>query len=80
MEMYIDINIDDYKDIEKITIAEYVAARDNVEMISKEFAKNGDLKKAWHYTKIYFELNKLLDKKVKLGSKIGYDYKGHSNR
>lgn len=69
-----EINIEDYRDYENVTIAEYVAAKANIEKLAVEYAKNGKIKEAWHYAKIYFELSKLLDKRVSFGSK--HEYKG----
>lgn len=73
-----NINIDDYKDYEYVTIAEYVAAIRNAENMALEASKKGDLKTAMHYAKIYFVLNKLHGKKVRSGSRLGYKPKGHS--
>ena len=73
-----DINIDDYKDYENVTIAEYVAAIRNAENMALDASKKGNLKTAMHYAKIYFVLNKLHGKKIKSGSGIGYKPKGYS--
>ena len=73
-----EFNIENYRDYENITIAQYVAAKANVEKLAMEFAKNGDLKSAWHYAKLYFELSNLLNKKVAYGSKNDYAKKGPS--
>lgn len=73
-----NINIEDYKDYEKVTIAEYVAAIQNAENMALEAVKKRDLKTAKHYAKIYFELNKLHGKKIKTGNGLGYKPKGHS--
>ena len=70
-----DFNIENYKDYENITIAEYKAALANVEKTAWDAARKGDLETAWHYAKIYFELNKLLDKKIIHGSRNGYGRK-----
>jgi len=73
-----DINIDDYKDYENVTIAEFVAAIRNVENMALEAGKKGDLRTAMHYAKIYYVLNKLHGKKIKSGIGLGYKPKGHS--
>ena len=73
-----NINIEYYKDYENVTIAEYVAAIRNVETMALEAAKKKDLKTASHYSKIYFELNKLHGKKIRTGSGLGYKPKGRS--
>ncbi len=74
----IDINIDDYKDYENVTIAEYVAAIKNVEDMAFEAFKKGNLKTARHYAKVYFVLNKLHGEKIKNGNGLGYKPKVHS--
>ena len=73
-----EFNIENYKDYENVTIAKYVSAKANVEKMALESAKSGNIKGAWHYAKIYFELSKLLDKRVAFGSKHGYNSKGPS--
>ena len=73
-----DINIDDYKDYENVTIAEFVAAIRNAENMALEAGKKGDLRTAMHYAKIYYVLNKLHGKKIKSGIGLGYKPKGHS--
>lgn len=73
-----EFNIEDYKDYENVTIAEYAAAIRNIENKALEAAKKGDLKTANHYAKIYFELNKLHGKKIRTGSGLGYKPKGRS--
>ena len=70
-----EFNIEEYKDYENVTIAEYVAAKNDVENMALEAAKKGNIKEAWHYAKIYFELSKLLDKRRSFGHKYGYDKK-----
>ena len=70
-----EFNIENYKDYENVTIAEYKAALANVEKTAWDAASKGDLKTAWHNAKIYFELNKLLDKKCFYGNKNGYGRK-----
>lgn len=73
-----NINVEDFKDYENVTIAEFVAAIRNAENMAWQAAKKGDLKTAKHYIEVYFILNKLHGKKIKSGSGLGYKPKGHS--
>lgn len=73
-----NFNIENYRDYENVTIAEYVVAKENIKNLAMEYAKDGKIKEAWHYSKIYFELSELLDKRVHFGTKYGYDKKGRS--
>ena len=73
-----DIKIENYTDFENVTIAEFKEALANAETMALEAGKNGDLKTALNCAKIYFELNKLLGKKISLGSGLGYVPRGHS--
>ena len=73
-----EFNIENYKDYENVTIAEYVTAKSNIENMALEAAKKGNIKEAWHYAKLYFELSKLLDKRIAFGHKNGFDHKGQS--
>ena len=73
-----EFNIENYKDYENVTIAEYVTAKSNIENMALEAAKKGNIKEAWHYAKLYFELSKLLDKRIAFGHKNGFDNKGQS--
>ena len=59
-----DFNIEDYKDFEKVTLADIDVARRNIESMIFEAGKKGDFKTAWHYTKMYFQLSRLFDKKA----------------
>ena len=71
-----EFNIENFKDYENVTIAQYKVALANVERMGYDSAKSGEFKKAWHYAKIYFELSRLLDKKVTFGNKNSYEQKG----
>lgn len=73
-----NINIDDYKDYENISIAQYTVACNNAKRILQEASKRKDFQSTRHYAKIYFELNRLLGMKVRRGSGLGYKPKGHS--
>ena len=59
-----DFNIEDYKDFEKVTLADIDVARRNMESMIFEAGKKGDFKTAWHYTKMYFQLSRLLIKRL----------------
>ena len=71
-----EFNIENFKDYENVTIAEYKAALANIEQMGYDSAKSGDFKMAWNYAKIYFELSRLLDKRIAFGNKNGYCNKG----
>lgn len=71
-----NINIEDYKDYENVTIAEYVAAKSNLEINFINSIKQGKIKEALKAAGLYIELDKLLSKKISFGHKYGYDSKG----
>lgn len=71
-----NINIQDFKDYENVTIAEYVAAKSNVETNFIDSIKSGKLKEALKLAVLYIQLDKLFTKKIAFGQKYGYDGKG----
>lgn len=71
-----NINIQDYQDYKNVTVAEYVAAKSNVETKFIDSIKNGKLKEALKLAVLYIQLDKLFNKKIAYGQKYGYDGKG----
>lgn len=70
------VNIEDFKDYKKVTIAEYNAAKNEVEGLFISSIKNGKIKDALKYAGLYIELDKLLNKRLVFGARYGYDGNG----
>ena len=68
-------NIEYFKNYENVTLAEYEAAKKQVEDLFASSIKQGKLKEALKYAAIYMKLDKLTMKRSNYHNKYGNDGK-----